>query len=65
MKRKLLEIPITKAVLMIYEDELLNALPRDLYAEALKRGKAIKRNRETTKRVKSHSTPIRRDHPAD
>ena len=51
--RKLLEIPITKAVLMIYEDELLEHLPREVIREGLTRGKAVKRNRETTKRASS------------
>lgn len=49
--RRLIEIPVTKAVLAIYEDELVNALPRDLYIEGLRRGKAIKRRRQYNERL--------------
>lgn len=37
---KYIRIPITKAVLYLTEEELTDSLPRELFKEALRRGKA-------------------------
>jgi hypothetical protein len=43
---KLLEIELTRVcMLMLYDTELMSALPEDMLARGLKRGKAIKRRR--------------------
>ncbi len=49
---KFLEIKITKAVLFLTEQELVNALPKELFFEALRRGKAILRARRAEDRAK-------------
>lgn len=48
---KLLEIKITKAVLFLTEQELVSALPKELFFEALRRGKAIMRSRQAKERA--------------
>jgi hypothetical protein len=40
---RLIRIQITKAALYIYEHELMKALPPELLAEGLRRGKCIQR----------------------
>ena len=49
---KLLEIRITKATLFLYETELVNALPKELFTKALGRGKGILRSRQREKHIK-------------
>lgn len=48
---KFLEIKITKAVLFLTEQELVNALPKELFFEALRRGKAIMQSRQAKERA--------------
>ena len=52
---KYLEIKITKATLFLTEGELLRALPQELYIEALRRGKGIKRSRLARKRAEQRA----------
>ena len=51
----LVEIRITKATLYIDEAELWKHLPREIIAEGLRKGKAIKRGRERLKRESSNN----------
>ena len=46
----LVEIRITKATLYIDEEELWKHLPKEIIAEGLRKGKAIKRSRERIRR---------------
>lgn len=48
---KYLEVKITKATLFLTERELLDALPRELFIEALRRGKGILRYRQAQERA--------------
>jgi len=50
MGKKYVEIKIQKGVLYLTESELLDHLPRELYMEALRRGKAFQRSKEFKKR---------------
>jgi|LSQX01.3.fsa_nt_gb hypothetical protein len=51
MKNKLIEIPIVKGRLFLYEDEIMNNLPPQVLKEGLKRGKAIKRSQQFKNRL--------------
>jgi len=48
---RFIRIPITKAVLYLTEEELTGSLPRELFAEALRRGKGIERRRQFEARL--------------
>lgn len=49
---KLVEVKITKGLLVLPENCLAKYLPPDIYIEALKRGKAFKRSRQLKERCK-------------
>lgn len=57
MAGKLIEIRMTKHTLFLTERELAHLLSRDpeLWAAAIKRGKAIKRRRAADERIKTKS----------
>ena len=48
---KYIRIPIRKAVLYLTEEELTGSLPRELFAEALRRGKGIERRQQFKNRL--------------
>lgn len=52
MAGRLIEIKVTKAVLFLTEQELLDNLPRELLKMALQRGKGITRRRKYEARLK-------------
>lgn len=51
MKNKLIEIPITKGRLFLYENELMNNLPPQVIKQGLQRGKGIMRRRQFNERL--------------
>ncbi len=58
MPSKLIEIPITKATLFLYEEDLLAFLPIGIIRDGIKRGKGIKRSRAAAARVKPEETKL-------
>lgn len=50
---KLVEIKITKGLLVLPEHYLAQYLPPGVYMEALKRGKAVSRHRQQTARLEN------------